>query len=175
VATEGPEAAYLLGGGLEGPGSRSTLCLSFAAARPPVSEPLLVLDGDGAGPVNHLAVMSEVADTYAPAGQALVSANVVGLPTASDAHVEAQARAQLRGWFGAQVDDWRLLRAERIVHALPALASLEPPERPLKLQDGLFVTGDWRRNGSINGSMLAGRHAAEAVLADLGTGTAARG
>jgi predicted NAD/FAD-dependent oxidoreductase len=30
------------------------------------------------------------------------------------------------------------------------------------------VAGDWRRNGSINGALAAGRHAAEAVLRDLG-------
>jgi hypothetical protein len=166
VATEGPEAAGLLG--LASPASLSTLCLYWSAPAPPVAEPVLVLDGDGAGPVNHLAVMSAAAPEYAPPGRALVSGSVVGSPTRPDAEVEAAARAQLRGWFGEAVDGWAHLATYRILHALPALPSLDPPERPLRLGDGLYVTGDWRRNASINGALTAGRHAADAVLSDLG-------
>ena len=52
VATEGPEAARLAG--LPAPGSRPVTCLYFAAERAPIAEPILVLDGDGTGPVNNL-------------------------------------------------------------------------------------------------------------------------
>jgi len=46
VATEGPEAARLLGDKKK-PGSRSVSCLYYSAAEPPVPGPLLVLNGDG--------------------------------------------------------------------------------------------------------------------------------
>lgn len=167
VATEAPEAAYLLAG-FDAPGSRSTICLYWAAADAPLPDPVLLLDGEGTGPVNHAAVMSNVAPSYAPEGQALISASIVGHSRHADAELEASARRQMRGWFGAQVDGWRLLRMDRILHALPDLDRLDPPERSFRRPDGLYVTGDHRRNPSINGALLAGRHAADTVVADLG-------
>jgi hypothetical protein len=43
-----------------------------------------VLDGEGTGPVNNLCAPSEVAESCAPPGKALISATVLGLPEASD-------------------------------------------------------------------------------------------
>ncbi|MDX1418783.1 MAG: NAD(P)/FAD-dependent oxidoreductase [Rubricoccaceae bacterium] len=167
VATDGAEAAYLLDG-LDSPGSRASTTLYWAADAPPVERPLLVLDGEGEGPVNSLTVLSNAAPTYAPEGQALLSAAVVGNPQRSDDELEAEARAQMRRWFGSAVDGWRFLRLYRVIHALPDLVRLDPPERTYRLHDGLYVTGDWRRDPSINGALVAGRHAADAVLDDLG-------
>ncbi len=53
-------------------------CFYYAAEEPLVTEPLLVLNGDGAGRVNNSAVISRVAPTYAPAGKHLVSVAVLG-------------------------------------------------------------------------------------------------
>ena len=41
-------------------------CLYFAAPEPPVEGPWLLLNGEGQGRVNHVAVMSEVSAAYAP-------------------------------------------------------------------------------------------------------------
>ena len=168
VATDAPAAGRLLGLGV--PPSKGTVQIAWAADQAPVDEPTLILDGAGAGPVNNVQVMSAVAPGYAPPGRALVTASVLGRPAADDLALDAAARGQLRGWFGDQVDGWRPLRVDRVPHALPDLPSVSPPERPPRLGDGLYVTGDWRRNGSINGALVAGRHAAEAVLSDLGAG-----
>ena len=167
VATDGPEATYLLDG-LSSPGSRANTTLYWSADTAPVEDPVLVLNGTGRGHVNTVVVLSNVAPEYAPNGKALVSASIVGNPARSDEEVEAEARRQLRGWFGEAVEGWDFLRLYRVLHALPDLQRLDPPERALRLRDGLYVTGDWRRNPSINGALVAGRHAAEAVMADLG-------
>ena len=164
IAADADASARLLGD-VEAPGWRSTVQIAWAAPEAPIDAAVLLLDGDRRGPVNNAQVMSRVAPSYAPEGQALVTASVLGEPPAVDT-LDASARAQLRGWFGPSVDAWRLLRVDRVRHALPALASLEPPERPVR-HGGLYVAGDWRRNGSINGALVSGRHAAEAVLADL--------
>ena len=66
IAAEGPAAAHLVGE-VE-PASRSVTCFYYSAAEPPVREPILVLNGDGAGPVNNFSVISEVAPSYAPPG-----------------------------------------------------------------------------------------------------------
>jgi hypothetical protein len=89
VATEGPAAARLLGTRLPGgvAPDRGTATLYYRAAEPPVDRPDLALDADHDGPVTTLAVMSEVADSYAPeGGDALVSVSTVGVPPEDDRH-----------------------------------------------------------------------------------------
>lgn len=166
VATDAPEAAYLIDG-MTPPGSRSTVTIYWEAPVPPVEDAYLVLDGEGQGPINHLAVLTNAAPSYAPEGRALISASVIGNPSQGDTEVEQRAIAQMDAWFGDQVAAWRHLHSYRILHALPDQDSLDPAERPARLDEGLYVTGDHRRNGSINGAMLAGRHAADAVLSDV--------
>jgi phytoene dehydrogenase-like protein len=167
VATEAPEAGRL--GGLERvPGGRAMTCLYFAAERSPVDEPILLLDGDGAGPVNNVAVPSGVVRGYAPAGAALVSATVLGSPSPDDATLEAAVRAHLARWFGAAVRRWRHLRTYRIPFAQPEQAppALTPWRRDVRARPGLYVCGDHRDNASIDGALTSGRRAAEAVLED---------
>ncbi len=164
VAADGPEAARLTGA-FEAPAPRAVTNVHYSAERSPVGEPVLVLDGDGRGPVNDLCVPSDVAPSYAPPGAALVSATVLGVPPLSDEALDGAIRDQLRGWFGAQVDGWRLLRVLRIPFALPAQppAVLAQPERPVRLAGGLFICGDHRDTASIQGAMVSGRRAAAAV------------
>jgi phytoene dehydrogenase-like protein len=163
IATEGPEAARLAG--LPTPGSRPVTCLYFAAERAPIAEPLLVLDGDGTGPVNNLCFPTQAASGYGPAGATLVSASVVG-GAAGEAALEAAVRKQMAGWFGDDVRGWRHLRTYHIRHAQPEQRPgvLEPVERPVRLASGLFVCGDHRDTASLHGAMLSGRRAAEAIL-----------
>ena len=164
VAADGPEAARLTGA-VEAPAARAVTTLHYAAGRSPIGEPVLVLNGEGRGPVNDLCVPSDVAPSYAPPGAALVSATVLGVPPLADGALDAAVRGQLHGWFGAQVDGWRLLRVHRIPFALPAQppAALVPAERPVRVRDGLFVCGDHRDTASIQGAMASGRRAAAAV------------
>jgi len=164
VAADGPEAARLTGA-VEAPAPRAVTTLHYAAERSPVGEPVLVLNGEGAGPVNDLCAPSDVAPSYAPPGATLVSATVLGIPPLDDAALDEAVRDQLRGWFGAQVDGWRLLRALRIPFALPAQppAALTPAERPVRVREGLFVCGDHRDTASLQGAMVSGRRAAAAV------------
>ena len=100
-------------------------------------------------------------------GRPVVSATVLGPREEDDAALEKAVREQMTAWFGASVDGWRHLRTYRIEHALPAQPPgvLEPPERPVCLDRGLFVCGDHRDNASIDGAMASGHRAAEAVLA----------
>ncbi len=166
VAADAPSAAGLLLG-MPTPRTRRVTCLYFAAPEPPVEGPWLVLNGEGEGPVNNLAVMSEVAPGYAPKGQALVSVSVVGEPPPAEG-LEARVREQLGGWFGRGVAEWRLLRTYALPHALPAMTPevLAEPHRPVRLSPGLYVCGDHRDSASIEGALASGRRAAEALLAD---------
>jgi len=169
VATEGPAAARLIGDEVPDPGSNGTVALYYAADRPPVSEAVVMLDGEGQGPVNHVVVTSNASPAYAPAGRALVAVSVVGVPADDDAELDRRARVQLSGWFGGEVLGWRLLRAYRIPRALPdqTAGRLDPWRRPVRLRPGLYVCGDHRDNASIDGAMTSGFRAAQAVMENL--------
>ena len=162
LACEAPVAAKLLGTTTP-PSGRGVTCLYFAAERPPIEEPILVLNGDGTGPINNLCVPSQVTPTYAPAGQALVSVTVLGIP---DGDIEASVRKQLRDWFGPDAIAWRHLRTYRIPYALPSQAppALSPVGKSAKRSDHLFVCGDYLDTASIQGAMVSGRRAAECVM-----------
>lgn len=171
VATDQFAAERLLGNRLTDPRPGAFVgctTLYYAAEKSPVGEPTLVLNGDGpaAGPVNNLVVMSDVAPAYAPAGAALISVSVVGVPTVDNAALHAAVREHLAGWYGRAVTAWRLLRIDRIPHAQPSggVEALIEPRRPVMLGKGLYVCGDHRAVGSINGALASGRLAAEAVL-----------
>lgn len=165
VATDGWEAARLCA--VKAPRPQPVACLYFSAPEPPLDEALLVLNGDGRGPVNNLCVPSAVSPGLAPAGQALVSATVLDGASGDDTLVPA-VRAQLEGWFGSQVAGWKHLRTYLIPRALPGQPRGEGPQpRPTKLEAGLHVCGDYRESASIQGALVSGRRAAEGVAADL--------
>ena len=93
VATDGPAASQVLGSRLTEPASRAVCCLYFAANESPLKEPILALNADEPGPVNHFAVLSDVAPSYAPSGRKLlISASVLGNPTADDASLTESVR-----------------------------------------------------------------------------------
>jgi phytoene dehydrogenase-like protein len=142
---------------------RSTSCFYFAAKKAPVSQPILVLNGEGRGPINNLCVPSLVAPSYAPSGAHLVSASVVGPTQLGADELLRQVREQLAEWFGAETRDWRHLRTDWIPNALPSQTRSGEDDGPVR--PGVFVCGDYRETASINGALVSGRKTAEAVLA----------
>lgn len=166
LAVDGVAAGALLGE--EAPAYKGTVTSYFAAPSAPTPHPLLVLDGEGSGPVNHVAVLSNVAPGYAPAGSHLVSVSGVGPAAADPESFREGVPGQLRRWFGDAVGRWEHLRTYHIDRALP----VHPPgsvtgraEHRVR-EDGLLITGDHTAFGAIQGALLAGRRAAERVLAE---------
>jgi phytoene dehydrogenase-like protein len=167
VATESTAAAHLVGEAE--PASRSVTCFYYDAEESPVPHPMLVLNGDGAGPVNNFSVLTQIAPSYAPAGRHLISVTVLGTQELTDAQLGGFIIAQMKNWFGPVARAWKFLKSYRIPHAQPQQfpGALEPPQRPVRVRPGVYVCGDHRDTASINGAMVSGRRAAEAVLADL--------
>ena len=170
LAVDEPQALRLLGQARPAR-ARSVTCLYFAAARPPIEDPILVLNGEGSGLVNNLCVPSQVSPGYAPSGRSLISVTVLGLPESSDEDLKKKVLDELTDWFGAVVKTWRHLRTYRIPYALPVRGGgMDSSPGGPRWGPGLYVCGDYLENASIHGAMFSGRRAAEAVLSDLDGG-----
>jgi len=162
VATDGLTASSLLG--IPKVESRKVGCVYFSADIPPTRSKLVVLDGTGNGPVLNVAVLSNVAPSYAPADKHLV---VAALPGITEGDLEAISRQQLRSWWGPQVDAWKHLRTYVIEHGGPVQKPPFSPKQRVNLGNGQFVCGDHRDTGSIQGAMFSGRRCGEAVVRSL--------
>jgi protoporphyrinogen oxidase len=165
VATEAPGAGKLLGAGFPKRG-QSVRCLYFAAPEPPLQDPMLVLNGDGRGPINNLCVPSNVSPDYAPRNKSLVSVTVLDA-SIPETELEKCVRSQLVEWYGKQVETWQHLKTYTIPYALPRNYpdSSKTVVRSGKLPNGMYVCGDYCETASINGAMVSGRVTAEAVVA----------
>lgn len=142
---------------------RSTTTIYFAAERSPLGPPMLVLNGEERGYVNNLVVLSDIAPSYAPAGQALVAVSVLGEPAVEERVLVQHVRGQVQAWFGSEVADWRWLRSYVITKALPVRMPLERMQ-PRAVRPGIWVAGDGRSSASIEGAMESGEAVAAQIL-----------
>ncbi|MBP6349962.1 MAG: NAD(P)/FAD-dependent oxidoreductase [Candidatus Obscuribacter sp.] len=172
IATEGPEA-HRLCPSIETPEFKRTTCLYFAADKTPVKEAILLLNGQTGkdGLINNICVISNASKDLAPPGQHLISVTVLG-DTSKCSDLESTVKQEMVQWFGAEADKYRHLKTYNIAQALPDQSPpwLEIPQKPVKVAlDGqnIYVCGDYRDNGSINGAMTSGRRTAQQVLKDL--------
>lgn len=165
LATDARETQHLLG-------EPETLpyfteqCFYFTADRPPFSHSMLVLNGDGTGPVINFTVPSRVSPGYARPGKTLMAAVVIGKISTKEGDLMEKVTGQLREWFGPVVDRWQHLRTYQIKKALP---DQKPPQaNPLKtnprIRENVYVCGEYNSVPSIQWALYSGRKAAEAIL-----------
>lgn len=164
IATEASAAARWLGHTDPPPASHSVSCLYFTAPEPPIDEPILLLNGEGHGPINNLCVLTAVSPAYAPPGKHLISISVIDPHFVSAADLAEQVKKQLFDWFGESTADWQLLRIDHIPHAVPSQRHAE--EKPVRLRQGLYQCGDHCGIASIDTAIASGTAAAQAILED---------
>ncbi|MCP9450518.1 MAG: FAD-dependent oxidoreductase [Nitrospira sp.] len=166
IATDSDTARRLRGEPSRAGTERVSTTLYFDAPTPPRREPWLMLNGED-GLIRTVCVLSEAAPSYAPNGRALISMTVNGHGHRLD-ELPERVRTSLESWFGPQVNQWRHLRTDHIRHALPPLDLLPPaPETTSpRVAHGLYQCGDYCESGTLDGALVSGRRAAEAVLAD---------
>ena len=80
----------------------------------------------------------------------------------STSELETAARKQLMLWFGKQVEGWRLLRDDHVEKALPGRLPLRHVS-PRPTDKGIWQTGDYLADASIQGAMTSGERVAEAL------------
>lgn len=131
---------------------------------------VLILDGERRGPLVNTVVLTHAAPKYAPAGVALISASALGVWD-SPTHENA-VREHLAWLYGVPTHGWELLASYPIPYALPAMPVPFELQRSVRTAGGIYVAGDHRDTSSIQGALVSGRRAAQAVLTDLGVAIA---
>ena len=152
------EAARLTGS--DDRGWRSVTTVWLAADEPPLTEPILVLGGSGTGPLNSLAVMSEVSPHYAPPGRSLIAASSPRV----QADLVDDIKAQLQRWYGPVAAGWEVIRVDEIQRAQPCQPVGHERAGALATAEGIVVSGDHVRDASINGALGSGRAATRAAI-----------
>lgn len=127
--------------------------------------PVIVVDGLHRGPVVTTSVPTAAAPSYSSDGRALVSSSVLDLDTSAAA--EQAVRAHLRVLYGTDTSRWELVGVVPVPYAQPAMLPPLDPRRPVRLGGARYLAGDHRDTASVQGALVSGRRAAQAVLADL--------
>jgi phytoene dehydrogenase-like protein len=162
VATDAVCAAELLGGSV--PAMKGLTTYYHLIDRRPREPRYLHVDAARNGPVVNTAAVSAVAASYAPIGKTLIASTVLG---ARGDDLEPTVREHAARIFGCSPADWAYVASYPVPHALPAHRPGQPLRRTVALGDGIFIAGDHRDTPSIQGALVSGRRAADAVRAHL--------
>jgi phytoene dehydrogenase-like protein len=140
----------------------------FAGDAPLYRDRLIVLNPDPNGFLNEVVQITNVAPSYAPPGQHLLSCTSLCAGDLDDAAVEERSRAELCRWFGTKARGLRRLA----VYRLPRSQFRQPPhwrDRRPSIRTGipgLYLAGEYLQSSSINGALTSGVQAARTVLGE---------
>ncbi len=172
VAADPPTAARLTGVPLPTT-PVATTCIYYYGPRPLYGGKKIVLNANPDAFVNNLTQLTNIAPTYAPPGQHLLSATVLGLPQGRDDDLAARGLEDIKRMFPRR--DLTTLRPLAVVR-VPFAQYAQPPGffKTLPVNEtgiaGLIVASDGTLSSSIQGAMLSGQRAAEAALRAIDTG-----
>lgn len=164
VATGAPEAAELTG--VPVPATKGVVTVWWSTPTAPDTD-LLHVDARQApaGPLVNAAVVSRAAPSYAPPGRHLVQGSaLLGRGEAPDTD---RMRLHAGDLLGVDPTRWEVVARHEVPHALPAQPAPFSATRPVRHGD-LVVCGDHRDTGSIQGALVSGQRAANALLEGRG-------
>jgi phytoene dehydrogenase-like protein len=171
IATDAPSAKRLLNTELPSDAVGAT-CLYFTTTESLYKGPRLLLNANPDAFVNNAVQISNIAPSYAPKGQHLLSVTVLGTPDLSDTELITRCREDMAPWFaGRDLAQLRHLATYRIRFAQfrqpPGVYATLPSN--IGSTGGVFLAGEYTCNSSINGAMLSGEQAANETLKWLAT------
>ncbi|MGI5447173.1 NAD(P)/FAD-dependent oxidoreductase [Streptomyces sp. CA-243310] len=162
VATDTACASALVPALGEPRATRTVTTHYHATPTSPLREPTLLVDSRRR--FLNTCVLTEVAPGYAVDGRALVSTSVLGDDTPEGRSALVSVLSEV---YGTDATRWQAVAAVTVPGALPAMPPPWPLSRTTRVEDGVYVCGDHRATGSVQGAMASGTRAARELLADL--------
>ncbi|WP_407568669.1 NAD(P)/FAD-dependent oxidoreductase [Deinococcus altitudinis] len=172
VATDPASAARLLEEAAPALESVPSSYLYYTSGTTAHAQPRLLLNAED-GLINNAQWLSRAVPGRAPEGQDLLVVSVPGRPAPgqremTDSELDAAVRAELAGWYGADVSQFSTLGTERIAHAqfaqAPGYAARLPGHAtPLP---GVLRASEITSMSGIQGAMESGEKAAAILLQD---------
>lgn len=170
IATPAPEAARLTGVAMP-EGSVGTTTLYFAGKVPLWQGKKILLNANCGAFVNQAALLTNVAPEYAPDGEHLLSASVIGVSSQDDNALFTAAYNDLRRMFTGDITAQSALATYRplAVYRIPYAQFAQPKNfwqslPKTQLGPKLYAAAEFTDASSINGAMRSGEKAAEAIL-----------
>ncbi len=171
VATPAPEAAHLTGQPMP-EGQTSTVNLYWAGSAPLYKGKKIVLNANPDAFVNNTVQATNIAPEYAPPGQHLLSATVLGQPEGSDAELFRRGLTDLHRIFQGDPHAEVALTGYRplAIYRIPYGQFAQPPGVHTTLpgnesgEAGLYFAAEFTEASSLNAAMVSGEKAAALIL-----------
>lgn len=147
---------------------RKVINLYFSLEKSFIAQPMIGLVPDTKYLINNFVFMTDVSKSYSSTGKALLSVTVTQDSKADDLLIKMVA-LELEALTGIKANFFQHIKTYEILDALPQVDDMQYTISPTntKVQDHVYLAGDYLLNGSINAAMTAGRKAAEAVMLSL--------
>lgn len=151
-------------------GHQEVVNLYFSSNVNPIGKPTIALSSNEEMLINNFCVMNDVSADYAADGSYLISISVTRDFQLSDDALKRKVIDELVTLVPKMKEaEITHLKTFYIDQALPQIDDFQYSMKPsnCKIQDGVYLAGDYLLNGSINAAMLSGRLAAHAIFEDL--------
>jgi Flavin containing amine oxidoreductase len=112
-----------------------------------------------ASPIVNSIALSNVVSQYAPEGKTLISSTSITSIT------DAEALNEISKFWGVAQSEFELVKRYDIHNSLPVFKPGSNGVKSSRINDQLFIAGDFMTAGSQNGALLSGRLAAMESLA----------
>ncbi|MEZ4879994.1 MAG: NAD(P)/FAD-dependent oxidoreductase [Chitinophagales bacterium] len=135
----------------------------FESNQAPISKPIVLLNGEGKGIVNHIFIPTLLHSNYAPSGKHLIAVNIVKPHDFDDDELVTKVQVELANWFGLQVQDWNHIKTYHIKYAMPFQPILDKVEFVKPLAYNVFFAGDGIAVGTMESALRSGRETAQHI------------
>ena len=127
------------------------------------SERMIALVPDPSVLINNFTVISDISPEYSSGGESLISVSINGSPEKEVLGIVRNELAEIAGFNAEMLEH---VKTYELKKALPRIEdqSYSMEESAVKVQDNIFLAGDFLLNASLNAAMVSGRTAAKAVL-----------
>ncbi|MBK6264420.1 FAD-dependent oxidoreductase [Marivirga sp. S37H4] len=150
-------------------GQQTVTNLYFESDVNPIGNALIGLVVKKQSLINNFCLMNNTAASYAPEGKNLFSVSVNNNQGLKMEELQHKVMIELKELMPELAQaNLKHIKTYFISNALPVIDDFQYSMKPssTKIQQGIYLAGDYLLNGSINAAMLSGRMAAQAVYED---------